>query len=420
MALSVETGQFAAGTAGPTTVVTLTDSGLTGKAIIFWAGLRSSNGIGGNFTQGWSVGFSDGTNHRCIAWAGDSAVATTNVGRSLRTASALDILTDGTPTSTLRITGVSFAAGSFTVTFSGTPLTAYLISFMVLGGADITNVLVGHSNAMPTSTGAWNVNNAGASVGFTADFGMFLYTKQTADGTAVLANSSIGFAQSSTKEFTMAWGVDDGQTMSANVDGVSYTNQAASIAYITDGAETVDLLADFTQFTSTGFDMNISNAQATANTLMPFLLIKGGQWDVGVSTKPTTATAQTVTGMAFQPKGALWAQTEATADATVTAGGATSSVGAAISTSTETLAGISHNDAINTNVDRDLENTKVAWDSTVAATQADFTSFQSDGWTITWGATGAALQTGWFAMTDNAAAPTTTGSGWVGAPGTTW
>lgn len=401
--LDVTTGQFAANTGSATTTVT---TGFQGKAVIFWAtsGTANTDVTAGN--AGWSIGFSDGTNHRCIAWAGDNAVATTNVIKSLRTASALDVYSDGDASDSRRITGVTFNATDITLTWSAAPIGAYLVGYILLGGSDITNVLVGH-DLMPTATGTWNVDNNGSSVGFTGDFVMMLYTKQTADGLQTRANCSLGFAASATKEFTMAWGVDNTQTMSTTVDAVSYTNQNASIAYITDGAETVDMLANFLGFTSTGFDLNISNAQATANTIMPFLLIKGGQWDVGTTTLPTGGASRTITGMAFQPQGLFLGITKALTNATVTAGaqGPLSGVGAAVSTSTETYAGLGHNDAINTIVQREIQNDKIAGMEfgSVPPASEDFTAFTSDGWTITSEANnGSALQTGWFAMGNNA------------------
>lgn len=403
-ALQVETGQFAANTGSATTTVT---TGFQGKAVILWATSGTANTDTTRGTAGWSKGFSDGTNHRCIAWAGDDNVATSNVGRTIRTASALDILTDGTPTSARRVTGVAFnATPNMVITWDGTPAAAYLVGYMLLGGSDITNVLVGHSSAMPTSTGTWNVNNNGASVGFTGDFVMMLYDAFTGDGTGVQANSSIGFAASATKEFTMAWGVDDGATMSATVDAVSYTNANASIAHITEGAETVDLLANFLGFTSTGFDLNISNAQARLSTIMPFLIIKGGQWDVGTTTLPTLGAARTITGMVFQPQGLFLSTNQALSDNTV-AIIASSVVGAATSTSSETAAGLIHFDAINTDVSRQIGNDVILFDNSLSPNAGfDFTNFTSDGWVGTSQASATrAQQTGWFAMADNAAAP---------------
>lgn len=203
----------------------------------------------------------------------------------------------------------------------------------------------------------------------------------------------------------MAWGVDDGATMSATVDAVSYTNNANFLNYITNGAETIDVQAQFGTstvplgFASDGFRYNTSNASATNAQLLFYLVIQGGQWDVGTTTLPDgAASTRTITGMAFQPSGLLVAHAQTSADATVELEAA-SMVGAATSTSTEASAGLEHQDAIGTGVTRDIHNDKIIGTLMAAARAHDFTTFTADGWTITAeGTSSFAPQLGWFAM----------------------
>ena len=405
-ATTVETGLATASTVtATTTVVTLAQY----QCAILWTTGQTATGADSAANAMWSIGFSDSTNHRTIAWASDDNVGTTNVGRTLRTNAALEILSNGTPTSVITVTDVNFSALSFDIVFSGTPASAYLIGYMLIGGSDVTDCLVG-TQTLTTSTGAQSVTG----LSFQPTFGMFLNSEQTAAGTGTQVMAGLGFAASSTKEFAMCWGIDDGQTMTANIDAVSYTNQAASMCGITAGAETIDFLADFTSFNSDGYTVNVSNA-ATAAWLVPYLLVKGGQWDVGTTTQPASG-ARTITGMSFQPKGLAIAGTGPTADATVTTT-FTSMFGAAISTSTEAATGGYMTDAVlNTAAARLTENSKIVYLANSAATvSSDFTSLNSDGWTITASATGSSPQLGWFAMGDNAAAPTSTGAGWWGS-----
>lgn len=406
MALSVETGQFAANTGSATTTVT---TGFQGKAVILWGTNGTANTDATNGNAGFSIGFSDATNHRCIAWAGDSGVSTTNVGKTCRTDSAVDILTAGTPTSARRVTGVAFnSTPNMVLTWDGTPAAAYLVGYILIGGSDVTNVKVG-THTMANSTG----DKTETGVGFQGDFGMFLFTFQTAAGTATRANASMGFAvnlndsgTSRARQFGMCWGVDDGQTMAANIDGVSYTNNANFLSYILDGAETIDVLAQFGTstvplgFASDGFRYNISNAAATNAQLMFYLIIKGGQWDCGTTTIDSGAT-RTISTMTFQPKALFVAHTQATTDATV-ALSASSQVGAATSTSSEAALGLFHNDNINAIVTREIHNDKITGTAFSAGTGVDFTSLNSDGWTITSeGTPGVNYQLGWFAPGDS-------------------
>lgn len=407
MALSVITGQFAANTGSATTTVSST---FQGKAIILWTTGQTANGSDAAANAMFSIGFSDGTNHRCIAWASDDNVATTNVGKTLRTTAAVEILSNGTPTSVRTATGVSFGASSFDITWDGTPAAAYLVGYMLLGGSDITNVKVG-THTMANSTG----DKTETGVGFEGDFGFFLFSFMTAAGTAVRANSSLGFvakvndsATSRARQFGMAWGIDDAQNMTTTIDAVSYTNNANFLSYILDGAETVDVLAQFGTstvplgFASDGFRYNISNAAATNAQLLPYLIIKGGQWDVGTVTLPASEpTDLTVTGISFQPQGLFLAGTAALLNATVETN-ANSTVGAATSTTTEVSGAGAQADAVlNTTVNRTTSSTRIIDLGAFYTGSADFKEFTSDGWTITT-ASICGEKSGWFAMASNA------------------
>lgn len=394
-ALNVATGQFAATTSGATTTVS---TSFQGKALILFGTAQTANGSDTTSNAMFSIGFSDGTNHCCMAWCSDDNVDPTNAGRTFRTDSAHEILTAGTPTSVRRVTGVAFNSGDFTLTWDGTPAAAYRVGYVLVGGTDITNVQVG-STAMSTSTGTQTIST----VGFQGSFAMFLASMMTAAGTATRANGGIGFATGSSNEFSCSWGIDDGASMTTTIDSVGYVNQAASLSGITLGAETVEFLADFTGFTSNGFTLNISNAPASA-WLFAHLVIAGGQWTAN-SRASETVTTQTQTGVAFQPTLGFWVNTDQTADNTVAANCAIG-VGTATSTSTEVAAGASQADLIlNTAVKMFNDGTKASAKPAgggSAPTYADFTSFNSDGWTLTWPASTAVPIEGWFACAADA------------------
>ena len=403
MALSVDTGQIAAETADATTALAVTEQG---KAIILWTTGQTSNGSDSAANASWSIGFSDGTNHRCIGWASDDNVGTTNCGKALRTDSAVEIFSNGTPTSLRRVTGVAFTSSTVTtLTWDGTPASAYLVCYMQLGGSDITNVLVG-THTMANSTG----DKTETGVGFEGDFGMFLFSAQTAAGTTTRANASIGFAckvndsgTSRARQFGMCWGIDDGATMTATIDAVSYTNSSNFLSYITDGAETIDVLAQFGTstvplgFASDGFRYNISNASSTNAQLLPYLIIKGGQWDVGTTTH---ASARTLSGMAFQPKGIAFSFGRTTTDATVTVDQQVG-FGAAASTTSEAVGMAGQFDAtLNTDVERYSNTNNLYWRLGGSNTWV-LDSFNSDGATLS-GAGSSGNQVGWFTLGNNA------------------
>ena len=405
MALSVDTGIVNANTGSATTTITVTAQG---KAIILFTTGQTAEGTDSAANAMWSIGFSDGTNHRCISWASDDNVGTTNCGRSYSATRSLEVLSNGTPTIVRGITGVAFTdATTTTLTWDGTPAAAYKVGYMQVGGSDITNVLVG-SHTMANSTG----DKTETGVGFQGDFGMFLFGGATGAGTSTRANLSVGFAcrvndsgTSRARQFGMSWGIDDGATMTANIDAVSYTNSSNFLSYITDGAETIDVLAQFGTaseplgFASDGFRYNISNASATNAQLLYYLIIKGGQWDVGTI---DPASSLVVSSMTFQPKGIAVANSHASATATVTTT-ATSSFGAASSTTTEASVGARQDDAVlNTAVYRVTQTDRIAHDNPAATSGWNLNAVASNGFTLAGqGAPGNRLL-GWFAAGDNA------------------
>lgn len=400
MALTVDTGQVAANTGSATTTITVTAQG---KAIILFTTGQTANGSDTAANASFSFGFSNGVSAgRCEAWAADDNVGTTNCASSHYVDRPLVIFSNGTPTVLRYITAVAFTnSTTTTLTWDGTPAAAYLVGYMQFGGSDITDVGMG-GTTNPTSTG----DNTVTGIGFQPDFGVFICNPLVSSGNTTRSNIGIGFAVSNSKQFSMCMGIDDAATMTATIDAVSYTNSAAFLSGITAGAETIDFLASFgtagnpTGWNSDGFDYNVSNAATTGS--FSYLLIKGGQWDVGTTTAPTSG-ARTITGMAFQPKGLLLANTRATADATVTIN-ALSGIGAATSTSTETYGWSQQNDAVlNTTVDRSTGSDRIGVNnfSFPFSSQLDFSSFSSGGWEINETSTGTAVQLGWFAMGDN-------------------
>src|SRR5438105_2726842 len=129
--LNVKSGRTAVGTGSATT--TVSGLGFTPKAVIAFATARTTSGSRG--TPGsQSIGFSDGTHHRYVAWAGDSGASTSNVGTATSDAKAIGIVTDGTPTVTNEATIGNFQSGSFDIVFNSTPAAAYFVCWIALGG----------------------------------------------------------------------------------------------------------------------------------------------------------------------------------------------------------------------------------------------------------------------------------------------
>ena len=396
MAVSAEVGTFTASTGGATTTVS---TGFQPTALFLIShGKTDLTESAGSML---SVGFADGTRIVTYGFGGDDAAATSNVGSYEHSSTeAAAIFANGTSLATGgRVTGVAFnATPNFVLTFNATPAAAWQFSYIIFGGADFTNTYVGTTN-IPTTASTLNVTNAG----FQGDT-VFFIMPSYAGGSLSGIRGSFGFATTSpgsTKQWAISFGVNDG-AITTNVKGKSLLTSSACVRTRTHTTDSTDLIvADFTQFTANGFDLNFTAVSGTAWPLT-YLVLKGGHWDGGVTAKPTTATTQSVTGLAYAPKALGLLMTTATAVDTYTANMAMT-LGIGTSASSRAYAGAYHNDTTNTVAKSAGSSTGILREINANA-DADLASLGANGsWNITWDDTGTAYQVAWWTVGDTLA-----------------
>lgn len=389
MAIQVEVGTFTVNTGSATTTV---PTGFQGKALILFSHIKT--GLTETANANFDFAIFDGTNGGNAGWSGKDAQSTSSVDRvsTANTGTGQFIWFLDNTVTVIDATGLVFnATPNFVITWNTTPSSAYEVSYILIGGTDITNVKFGKTNT-PGAVQSSSVTG----IGFKGDAIFIIHQNNTAanEGTNAQGDNGIGFAASSSKRWAWAGTVNDAQSSSANVKGQSYIS--ASNVIISNHVGTIQTVADFTSFDSDGFTLNFTTSSFVHEYL--YLVIKGGSWDAGVQAKPTSATAQTVTGMSFLPNLLGLFMCSATSLDTQTSNDI-SMFGAATSVSSRAYAGAYHNDAINTVAKSAGASTKILHEMNATA-DADFTSFNSDGWTITWGATGTAYQVAWFTAAD--------------------
>ena len=369
------------------TGITVSGVGFQPKVVIFFSSSSVTAGASSSSTKGsLCIGFSDGVNYGDSALGGNGGLSTSTAGHQSGQAAFIEIL-GNSPDS--HATTVSMSSDGFTATFDVAAVDGGVVDFIALGGSDLANVAIG---TMIVGTGGGNIVTSG--LGFQPNFVMLVSAGHNFAGTGesgVDANLSYGCALSSTKRFAIAVAVADGATMSNGVNGVSIHRSDACLVGLTNGAA-VSFVADFVSMDAGGFTINVTTAPATQ--IKAFYLAIGGSnlnWDIATAARPTTATTQSRTGLTFQPEVAWWANADLTTLNNITSN-AVSLLGASDGTHTQSLYA-SHNDAINT-VAGTKEAAVAAQDGAPAnsSVTASFTSFNSDGWTITWGGTGAANQ----------------------------
>lgn len=386
--LLTQVGQFAASTVGATTTVT---TSFQGKAIIFWTAGKTSGTE--SALASWSKGFADNNGNMVSdSWAAADNVSTTSTGQSVVSTAALRIFTAAPNTTGTggQITGVTFNSGNFVVTFNATPASAWLINYILIGGSDITNTFVGQfSSPAGGTTGVQHITTPG----FQGTMLFTLGNMQATLGTGPHSSTMFGAAVSATKRWAFT-GMEQNAVTSVATTAAKHFLAAAKVfqlMYIDNGQI---FSADFSAWTSTGFDYNITTG-SSSNFEFGYLDIQGGQWDVGTGTKPTTATTQTVTGESFQPSFLSLFTSSPTTTSTGTAN-EISSFGATDGTN-QVSANATNNNVIPTVAKSSSSATTVLLDRDGTNNPvASFTSFNSDGWTITWNATGTAKEVGWI------------------------
>lgn len=330
-AMNVKKGSFTTATATGNQQVTAVGLGAAGKAIIFFGTWnQTAAGTGATIWNWW--GFATSSTSRGAYWIynGDN-VATTDNARGSSTTKCI-FQQDSVPNTRLDADFVSFDGtdGNFTINWGTAPAAAYIVHYIVIGGADLTNQVV---TQLTLNANTGNQSYAHG-LGATPDFGIFLTVNNTTGTATTNATLGIGWAVSTTKRGSISVNADNGVTMTAAMDWNEIIANDRAMICLTNAASTLDVEMDFVSWDSTNITFNQINAP-TLNTLMLGLFLKGGQYDAGNFDKCTTANCTSSFTVAFAPRGLMFMATPegsganrtVVASAMETFGGASSSDG---------------------------------------------------------------------------------------------
>lgn len=381
MALTYAQGQFALNTGtGDQTVDT--GSGVEGKALILFGTYQTASGFSA-FQSGFVSFCRSSTSRKCLSWASDDNVATTNTGAGLPDL-AITIYSAGTPTVDIAADFVSFGtggdAGKFTINISNAG-TAAIVHYIMLGGSDLTNVFVGQFAA---NTGTGNRDDTG--VGFQGDLAIFLTRSSTSASNLAGLACGIGAARSSSQRGSMWFGARDAKGTGAVEK--HYRDSTKCVAFPGSSGQALDAVADFVNFISDGYTLNWTDAAASA-WLYGVMVLKGISADVDLFLCPaSTGTQKITTPFSMTDGGVLFFGTgQTTANATV-GDECHVCVGAmGESAINEEHIWTSEDDVVNTDANSHNDAAACVFvatnPSTVAASAAG-SSLDSDGYTINW------------------------------------
>jgi len=326
MAYSAKVGSFnidTAKTAGQTQSVS--GLGFQPKIVLFWwSGSTATEDAvaGGNASIGFGA-MIDATHRFCVAGASDDAVADSSSYRRQRADEVIAIYTEATtPTLNGILDASTLDSDGFTLIVDSQFTSAYRISYMALGGDDLTNVYIGNK-VTPATIGEFDTTDAG----FQPDAVIFAGQFQAS---VSVAGSSMYFGL----------GTATGASNQGTVMGRSYDAYAtmATAGYGYNGeclsrGETMRLT--LVSMLSNGFTIDyIEGGSAFA---FHYIALKGGQYQTGDIETRTDGNdiAETI---GFSPKAllftsanrALSTQDLSTAHSRISIGAATSSTNRAV------------------------------------------------------------------------------------------
>ncbi len=401
MALQTFVGNFTQPTLTNATFA-VTGTGFTPKALILFATDETGVGVSTNIAE--HIGMATSTTNRASISTAQTT-ATNTVARAHDDTKCFIVVSAGNVV-LVKADLVSFDANGFTLNFSTVDLVGRIISYVALGGSDLTNAFI--KEFLPAAS---NTNQSFTGVGFKPDS---LFLMSSTVGTAPPANdngacaSYIGFGISSSNRSAIArrsFQVTESSQVQTEV-----IQQVDAAGAITQQADMVSMDAD-------GFTLNFT---VTSTRKYCFALcLKGGQYKIGTFNQSASTGNQGVTGIGFQPTGVILASQNLVTTAGVVTTSARRSLGAASSSSARASM---WNGGGNAGVcDNDIDTGKIINMITEGATpttnaSADFVSMDSGGFTINNTTTDAtSREVVYFAMGSNTTtAPTLFARGLLG------
>lgn len=396
-------GQFALNTGtGDQTVDTGT--GIEGKILRLFAS-KSTTETSEPQSNG-CVGIGIAGPKQCVlSWVDDDNESAIDSGTSLFSTAILNLMQSGSVVADVSAEFVSFGtggdAGKFTINITNAPDGgAYLVYYEFIGGTDITDVDLLEYAA---STTLGNRDDTGAS--FTPDAAFSIAALQTVKAATVSGRVTIGLSLSSSKRWTIVSESRDGQTMTGRMH--HYQSDTRCLAWLLSAA--VNALADHVAFISGGRTLNWVDAASGAYIYFT-LYVKGGQWDCGTFSSPTSggtpqdqvvSTAVPVHGAAFFGVGADTAMNTAANKNGILQGG-----GYNPGTVQEAVVASRGQDVIPTDTNTVNASTKcVAVLNPTVVEEADYKEQAADSFTVTWSTLdAAAIKYFWYGVGPNAGA----------------
>jgi hypothetical protein len=357
MGILVHVGSFNITTAAAGNTVSVSGLPFKPKVIRFdWSGRTESVNAGGSASAnrgwGWAIDpaiFSlSAHSNMCQSFFDTDGVGTSATNQSTRVDSCI---TEADASTVVGYADVqSFDASGFTIEILDAFPTNLRVSYMALGGPDLTNAEIGVHTfttgaSNPFTTQIQNVAGFRPSVAF-------FHALDVAEGslpiTAGIVRGTFGVSTSPSEQFVYA---DSARDATGTGTTNRYIRHGECFAVYTN-ADTIGTRAELQSINSDGVTLNFLNFPSpSVTTQLFFVMIKGGSWKSGsVLTQTNTSTPISATGLPFSPKALTFVSAGTTENAAGTsAAHCLSSIGMATSTSNQLIQEYSSRDG-NTNM----------------------------------------------------------------------
>lgn len=287
-------------TVGTTKVVTC---GFQPSLVLFWATGQGSASDGiTNQTARYGFGAATSTSVRyAMGTISTHAAATIDAGRASRSdACFVTVSAAGTADGLLDIS--SFDATGFTAVVDDQFPVNMAISYMAIGGAEITDIALGLTN-VPTANVTGNWDTTGLS--FQPDFLLLASNHLTSDPNTTSASRGFLSLGAATPSGQGAIAMGEGPESNATSLSKSYARGDEVLVFLSDTPSAVNFQAAFSSFLSNGFRLNITNGANSAYRVL-YVAVKGGLWKVdNLLTQTDTVTTIVETGFGFTPAGTM-------------------------------------------------------------------------------------------------------------------
>lgn len=337
--VTAKVGSFNTGTGGVGSTVAVTDVGFQPKAVFIWGTERTGtvDSVGAGNTLMWGFAASS-TSRRSMAYYSTDAAAKAAYNEWGMETEVISRCTRFGPgcQADAHMDFQSFDSGGFTLVVDDVFPGSFRMHYFAIGGTSITDVETG-TLSEPSATGIQTYTTVGA---FQPDLVIIVGSES---GVSTVNSPSVGWAASSSAQGVVSsFSVDGAATM--DTAGYGYGGEVTARLSATGSAAA---RAAFDSFTTTGFKLNWLEALLTAREYL-WLAIKGVSVSVGsVTTLTNTTDTITVSGLAFTPRGVLFAS-HANAQSTQDTPQATGefNIGAASGSAAQAAASIRDLDAV--------------------------------------------------------------------------